>query len=216
MMIDLIIDDVTDLLSGWPDSSRDAALDMIEKYGAPDERTPSRMFWYDREPWKQIEVLKEAVPHRFPQAHEDAVRHTFAYKVPAEKLSEIASFDGSVTVERTRGELSAVCRSEPFNILTLNLSIDIASGKKTATQAREQLFRQTQALHQGRPQDAPDALNLHVAAQEDPTEPDVPYTGTAPATTQVSAGPRAGQEEERPNASSNTSCEPCTEAHGLS
>ncbi len=132
MMIDLIIDDVTDLLSGWPDSSRDAALDMIEKYGAPDERTPSRMFWYDREPWKQIEVLKEAVPHRFPHAHEDAVRHTLAYKVPAETLSEIAFFDGSVTVERTRGELSAVCRSEPFNILTLNLSMDIASGKRTA------------------------------------------------------------------------------------
>ncbi|MFN2513945.1 MAG: hypothetical protein ABR568_21330, partial [Pyrinomonadaceae bacterium] len=46
-------------------------------------------------------------------------------------------FDGSVIVERTKGEVSARCDMEAANILALNLMNDIVKGKHTAEKARE-------------------------------------------------------------------------------
>ena len=54
---------------------------------------------------------------------------------PPEVL-DLARFDGSVIVERTRGEIGARCDKEEMNYLALNLAHDIVTG------ATESLRRQ--------------------------------------------------------------------------
>lgn len=124
------------MLDGWPERPRFAAAAMIDKYGSPQGVTPDAIFWHDQGPYKRIMVTREEIPHDFPLPHMDFLEHTIAYDVPAEKASEVIAFDGSVTINRTAGEVSARCDLEGHNILTLNLVNDIVIGKKTAAEAR--------------------------------------------------------------------------------
>ncbi|HSH38363.1 MAG TPA: hypothetical protein VK993_06230 [Chthoniobacterales bacterium] len=41
--------------------------------------------------------------------------------MPPEKVSELAKFDGSVIVERTKGEVIARCDMESANFLAINM-----------------------------------------------------------------------------------------------
>ena len=59
------------------------------------------------------------------------------YRVPPERFSDLAVFDGSVIAERTAGEISARCHDEEANRLALNLSHDIVTGAKTVQEARD-------------------------------------------------------------------------------
>jgi hypothetical protein len=51
-------------------------------------------------------------------------------------FSDLARFDGSVIVERTKGEMSARCDMEEMNFLALNLAHEIATGERTVDDAR--------------------------------------------------------------------------------
>ncbi len=53
------------------------------------------------------------------------------YKVPTEKYSDLAKFEGSVVADRTQGLLRARCDKEGNNMLALNFANDIITGKKT-------------------------------------------------------------------------------------
>lgn len=126
-----------DYITGWPDESREAAQLVIDKYGDPDEITETVLTWHKPGPWKRIVASKAFYKHDFPAPHIDAVESVIDYRVPAEKFTELAAFDGSVVVERTAGEVSARCHDEQANFLALNLMHDIVSGDKTAQQARD-------------------------------------------------------------------------------
>lgn len=127
--------------SGWPESSRSAAAKMIEKYGAPSESTANMLTWRNIAPFKRINVYREEVSHKFPILHKDVIEHVVEYKVPVDRAGELTRFNGSVVFDRTRGELSARSDQEAMNILALNLSADILSGKKNASQARSEYGR---------------------------------------------------------------------------
>ncbi|CAN5909668.1 hypothetical protein BH24BAC1_BH24BAC1_13240 [soil metagenome] len=131
--------------------STKSANQTIEKYGPPNEAIPSRMIWYNNGPWKRTIVYRDEVPHNFPQPHSDVVENFIDYHVPPEKFSELARFDGSVIVERTKGEVSARCDMEPANILALNMMHEIVTGKLTAEQAREKYSQETAAFVMNRP-----------------------------------------------------------------
>ena len=114
-----------------------SAEQTIEKYGAPNEALESRLIWYNNGAWKRTIVYRDEVLHNFPAPHTDVIEQFIDYTVPAEKFSELAAFDGSVIVERTKGEVSARCDMEAANILALNLMHDIVTGKCDAEKARE-------------------------------------------------------------------------------
>ena len=120
----------------WPEESREAAQLVIDRYGEPDEMTPSQLTWHTPGPWKRIVASKEVYQHNFPAPHSDAVESVIDYRVPPEKFSALAQFDGSVIVERTAGEVSARCHDEEANCLALNLMHDIVTGAKTPEEAR--------------------------------------------------------------------------------
>jgi hypothetical protein len=121
----------------WPGGSREAAQLVIDQYGEPDEVTETQLTWHKPGPWKRIVASKTFFQHNFPAPHIDAVESVIDYRVPVEKFTPIAEFDGSVVIERTAGEVSARCHDEQANFLALNLMHDIVTGAKNAQQARE-------------------------------------------------------------------------------
>jgi len=120
----------------WPDESREAAQLVIDRYGEPDEATPSQLVWHRRGEWKRIIATKAFHRHDFPVPHFDSVESVIDYRVPIEDFTPLAQFDGSVVVERTTGEASARCHDEEANRLALNLMHDIVAGEKNVDEAR--------------------------------------------------------------------------------
>ncbi|MDQ3013043.1 MAG: hypothetical protein M3X11_20335 [Acidobacteriota bacterium] len=128
---------VRKLIANWPPMSLKAAEQTLDKYGPPNEALASRLIWYNNAPWKRTICYRDEVLHNFPAPHTDVIEQFIDYQVPVEKFAELAAFDGSVIVERTKGEVSARCDMEAANILALNLMHDIVTGKHTAEKARE-------------------------------------------------------------------------------
>lgn len=86
---------------------------MIAKYGQPQEVTANRLIWHDNGPWKFSQLVNEA---------DDA--------------DDLLAYDGSLILERTKGELSARCDKEEANFLAINLAHEVATGKRTVDDAR--------------------------------------------------------------------------------
>ena len=129
--------DVDKYLAGWKAKPREVADKMIAKYGQPDEATAQRLIWHNNGPWKYTELVNEEIPHNFPVPHTDMLYQSIRYRVAdADKVSSLFKYDGSVIVERTKGELAARCDKEEANFLALNLANDVATGKRSVDDAR--------------------------------------------------------------------------------
>lgn len=129
--------DADQIITNWPEDQRDVAKDFLKEYGNPDEITPTLLIWYNQKRWKKIIVSKEGTPHNFPFPHLDIAESVTMYRVPVDKNSDIVEFDGSVTIRRTQGEISARCHDEMANLLAINLANDIIHNKKTIEEARK-------------------------------------------------------------------------------
>lgn len=159
------------ILASWPDKSKEAAELVIEAYGEPAELTPNELIWYNAGPWKRIVASKAYFQHDFPAPHSDSVESVIDYRVPPEKFSDLAAFDGSVIVERTAGEVSARCHDEQANFLALNLMHDIVTGKKSVQQAREYYAKEFADYRRKKP--TPYMEKLHFTpGGEDTKDPD--------------------------------------------
>lgn len=144
----------------WGKVSMRALRNMEKRYGPPQEKTEHFAVWYFNGPWKRTVVYREVVPHHFPHPHEDVLSQTVDYPVPMEKVRELSEFDGSLVVDRTKGELTAHCNSEEMNRALLNLAHDIIIGKLTPLGARETLRSIHNALRLNWPEDYAVALNF--------------------------------------------------------
>lgn len=123
-------------ISGWSEASQMVAKQMMEKYGKPNESTAHMLIWYNNAPWKRTTIVNEETKHIFPVDHVDVMEQVIDYKVPPNKFSDLAAYDGSVTVRRTDGEMSAKCDKEGANFLAINLANDVITGKKSVAEAR--------------------------------------------------------------------------------
>ncbi len=132
---------VEKLLRTWPANSRKLANEMIHTYGMPYEATDTLLIWHYNGPWKRTVVHRNGVQHKVPHNHTDLLEQTVDAKVRPEMFSEVAKFDGSIIIDKTRGEMTAFCESERANTLLLNLAHDICIGNKTAQEARAELLR---------------------------------------------------------------------------
>jgi hypothetical protein len=141
------------IIGQWPEESREAALLVVDTYGEPQESTESLLVWHDAGQWKRIVATRTFHRHSFPAPHIDAVESFIDYRVPAEKFSDLAAFDGSVIVDRTAGEVSARCHDEQANFLALNLMHDIVTGAKSVAEARD--YYATEFLNARRKQPTP-------------------------------------------------------------
>jgi len=138
---------------------------VIDKYGDPDEITDSQLIWNRPGPWKRIVASKAFYQHNFPAPHNDSVESVLDYRVPVEKFSGLAEFDGSVMVERTTGEVSARCHDEQANFLALNLMHDIVTDAKSVAQARDYYAKEFADYRRKKPTPYMDKLHFSPADQ---------------------------------------------------
>jgi len=164
--------DANTVIKDWPEDSRTVTAALITKYGAADEVTPTLVTWHDRGPWKKIVASKDPTPHNFPFPHGDIVENFTEYKVSPDDFAKLAHFDGSVTVSRTRGLLSARCHDEEANHLAVNLAHDIITGKATVTQARQTYVDTMLAFREKKP--TPYMKELQFKPQPKAADPDIP------------------------------------------
>lgn len=139
------------MTEGWPQSSLSAATEMIEKHGEPTERTEDSLIWRSVPPFERIIVHKNVHSSRFPTLHQNAVDHVVTYKVPTNKVGDVRRFNGDVSIDSTKGEMTASGQSESMNMLNLNMASEVVSGKLTPEQARTQLEKETLNLMNGQP-----------------------------------------------------------------
>lgn len=125
------------VVDNWPTQSRRMARQLMAWYGLPSEVSESMAIWYGNGPWKRTVVHRNGVDHNFPVAHADILEQTVSYRVPMGALENLMKFDGSIVVDRTRGELTAWCHNEAMNMILLNLAHDIVQGEKTPEEARK-------------------------------------------------------------------------------
>lgn len=142
---------VEQVIKDWKDQPRKVARDIMKKYGPPHEVTPQRLVWHNTGPWKRTELINEEIDHNFPLPHKDMLYQVVNFDVPADKFDEIAAFDGSVIIDRTRGELGARCDKEPANFLAVNLAYEIATGKRSVEDARKTYAEQIIAMANNKP-----------------------------------------------------------------
>jgi hypothetical protein len=155
---------VQTIIQDWPAMSNKSANLTIDQYGAPNEAIPSRLIWYNNGPWKRTIVYRDEIPHDFPQPHTDVIEQFIDYRVPPEMFSELAKFDGSVIVERTKGEVSSRCDMEAANIIALNLMNDIVTGKLNVEKARDVYCEVTSAYMMNRPAPYAEKLQFDVSS----------------------------------------------------
>jgi hypothetical protein len=157
-------------LNAWPEESREAAQLVLEKYGEPDEVTPTSLVWFNAGEWKRVIATKAFYEHNFPAPHNDSVESVIDYAVPPEHGSSLARFDGSVVIERTAGEVSARCHDEEANRLALNLMHDIVTGSKDVEQARDYYAKEFAGYRKKEP--TPYMEKLRIPVQSGTADPD--------------------------------------------
>ncbi|WP_163527393.1 hypothetical protein [Halobacillus ihumii] len=157
---------VKEIIKDWNAMSKNVANLTIDQYGPPNEAIQSRLIWYNNGPWKRTIVYRDEIPHDFPQPHTDVIENYINYSVPPEMFSELAKFDGSVIVERTRGEVSSRCDMEAANVLALNLMHDIVTGKLNAERARNVYCDVTSAFMMNRSAPYAEKLQFDVSKEE--------------------------------------------------
>lgn len=124
------------VIASWKEKPAEVARTMIKKYGDPQEVTSNRLVWHKNGPWKFTELVNEEIPHSFPMPHMDMLYQSIGYRIEPEKADELIQYDGSVILERTKGEIAARCDKEEANFLAINLAHEIATGKRSVDDAR--------------------------------------------------------------------------------
>jgi hypothetical protein len=161
------------VIEDWPMTTKQAALTTIAKYGQPQGVTEQMLIWNNNGPWKRTIVNRDTVLHRFPAPHPDLLEMVINYKVPSDRFDELAMYDGSVIVERTKGEMSARCDKEQLNFLAINLAHDVITGARSIEDARMFYGQQAMLFKQGGTSEYLSGLRFTVPSggTEDPDMP---------------------------------------------
>jgi hypothetical protein len=102
---------------------------LTKKLGQPDELTENRAVWYNKDGFKQIEVLDEYILHCCPAPHYDFVYSTIDLHVPKKYVRVLAESSESIMLDLLKNEVSARCATLSANAVTLNYVLDVVSGR---------------------------------------------------------------------------------------
>lgn len=165
-------DKIEEIIKEWPATAKMAAENTMKFYGSPNETTESYLIWFNNGPWKRTVAFRDEVPHDFPEPHSDVLEQFIDYHVPADKAGLIAELEGSLVIDRTKGEVSVHCDNEGANTLSINMMHDVVTGKRTPEEAREFIKKEIVEYLMDRP--APYAEKIQFELPEEKQwDPDV-------------------------------------------
>ncbi|MFC2946774.1 hypothetical protein [Virgibacillus sediminis] len=157
---------VEEIIDNWPLLSKEVIETMIKFYGEPNTATETQVTWYYNGPWKRTIVYKDGYPHDFPEPHTDMLEQAINYHVPAEKIGELAMLEGSLFVDRTKGEVMVHCDNEGANTISMNVMHEIVQGKRTPDEARQKIKEQITQFLKGEPAPYAEKLLFDLPAEE--------------------------------------------------
>jgi hypothetical protein len=140
-------------IQAWKAEPQKTARMIVAKYGLPQEASTNRLIWHNNGPWKTTVLVNEEVPHDFPMPHKDMLYQAVNYRIDSDDADELIAYDGSVVLERTKGEIAARCDKEEANFLAINLANDVATGRRSVSEARKFYAESVMALMKGQPND---------------------------------------------------------------
>lgn len=145
-------------LNVWPLVSKTVAEALIDRYDAPHAAAADYLSWNFNSPWRRTVLYRRGRVHNFPRPHEDVLKQVIGFQIPADKITAVLAFCGSLLISRPDGELTAWCGSEEMNRVMLNLAHDIVVDKKTVTEARRAAARMIHFIDIGWPEPYAQAL----------------------------------------------------------
>jgi hypothetical protein len=109
--------------------------------------------------------------------HTDMLYQAIDYRIDPSKADALLTYDGSVILERTKGEIAARCDKEEPNFLAINLSNDVATGKRSVEDARK-FYAETMSafMKEGKSNDYLTGFRFSVA-KGGTGDPDKPFAG---------------------------------------
>jgi hypothetical protein len=110
--------------------------------------------------------------HDFPAKHSDVLEQSLPYKVPLNLYSAVATFNGSVIPDRTRGTLTAFGATEADNVLSLNLARAVVRGELSPEQAREMQVAATRDMREQKVPELAAKLTVEQQQEGDVSDPD--------------------------------------------
>lgn len=90
-----------EVVQDWPNTAKEAAQAMIDKYGQPDGVADMMLVWENNGPWRRTIVYKDEIQHDFPMPHKDVLEQFIPYSADPQMFDELAEYDGSVTSLRS-------------------------------------------------------------------------------------------------------------------
>ncbi len=90
--------------------------------------------------------------------------------MPVDKVAELLKYNGSLVIDRTRGELAAHCDSEQQNLIALNIANDIVKGDRNVEQALAYHAQIIVGLRDGEPETYPQKLRFKPVESADAAE----------------------------------------------
>ncbi len=154
----------------WPSHSKAAVRALTQKYGLPSSMTEEMVVWNNSSPFKRSIVYREEVTHKFPMQHADVLQQTIDYRIPLDKVAALSKFDGSLVVDRTKGEVAARGEREEMNLLAFNLADKIVREEITVEEGRREYLTGAQALQAG--MSGPMLTGLNFRSQGTTSDPD--------------------------------------------
>lgn len=162
---------VTSMIESWPEISKSAVNATNAKYGLPSIVSDEMIVWNNTAPFKRTIVYRDGAPHLFPIHHTDVIEQVVDYRIPIDTIGKLSLFDGSMVVDRTRGELSYTSEKEEMNILAFNLADKIIKGEIGIEGARREYVRDAEAFASGTSSSLISQFNI--SPQDNTADPDI-------------------------------------------
>jgi len=112
---------------------------LVAEYGQPQTVADDRVIWTEGiEPFSEIRVVDEEIPHDKPKPHADYLYASMPYNVPEDKVADVEKISKSVMYDPLKQVITARCDNMAANVTSLYLAQQIADGEMTADEASEQ------------------------------------------------------------------------------
>ena len=149
MKINQILNEGQNFLKDWGNAEpAEFARSLTKKFGKPNESTPDRVIWHDRDGFKRIEVQDEYIMHCCPEPHYDFVYSTIDLHVPKKFVRVLADSSESILLDLLKNEVTARCATLSANAVTLNYVLDVVSGRVKGS--KQEYERRIRALYKNR------------------------------------------------------------------
>lgn len=104
--------------------------------------------------------------------HTDYLEQAVYLDVPADKMDELAAYDGSIIVYQTEGRVAARCDKQAANYLALNLAYDIINDEKSVEEARQAYADAIRQMQSGSTPELMRSLTFEPVSAEQAAKPD--------------------------------------------